>query len=92
MDSLFDNYSLSLYELFESHLSQISLSVLSLPMPTPGYHPLTCDHEFQGVTWLNPDRAGPVRVVATAVTPYASTRYVGDQKCSLITGGSPELH
>lgn len=58
-------------------------------MPIAEHLPLTCDYEFQGVARLYLDRAGPVRVVAAGVTPYASTRYIGDGECPISTGGSP---
>ena len=64
----------------------------STPLPTPEHLPLTCDYEFQGVARLYLDKAGPVRVVAAAVTTYARTRYVDDGEGPVITGGSPELH
>lgn len=82
------DYCLPLLGLLKNHL----FLPFYTPMPTPEHLPLTCDYEFQGVARLYLNRACPVRVVAAGVTPYASTRYIGDRECPITTGGSPELH
>lgn len=85
-----------LLELLENRLpfpmNHLTAYSLFTPLLTPEHLPLTCDYKFQGVARLYLDRAGPVRMVAAAVTTYVSTRYIGDGECPIITDGSPELH